>query len=271
MSRTVPGRIAQDLCESGLADRARCRDRRGDGHCHRICSFATSQEYDATRCRHTSPIALALSGHAQRRRAWLTVPAATLDEFPTAVAKSCDSNTTREDSMRNGGSDCCGTCSFNRSLKGQCPKCELKQRHFEPLRDPRSGHRGPVLYLMRRSPEPRTKPTPHPNRNRYTFSAPATPSAETGREVWQPSPDPEEIRHHFLDIVRLPQEHADGSYHFHTRPANVEALMRLLECRDARLVPALGDIDQRAKAEHVRSDIEESIRLARERLESDPR
>ena len=44
------------------------------------------------------------------------VPAAPLDELPTDVAKSCNPDTTREEPMPNGGSDCCGTCWFNRSL-----------------------------------------------------------------------------------------------------------------------------------------------------------
>ena len=49
----------------------------------------------------------------------LGVPAAPLDELPADVAKSCNPDTTREEPMPNGGSDCCGTCWFNRSLEGQ--------------------------------------------------------------------------------------------------------------------------------------------------------
>ena len=47
------------------------------------------------------------------------VPAVPLGEVPTDVAKSCNSDTTWEVPMPNGGSDCCGTCWFNRSLEGQ--------------------------------------------------------------------------------------------------------------------------------------------------------
>ena len=62
------------------------------------------------------------------------------------------------------------------------------------------------------------------------------------------------------------EEHADEGYYFHTRPAHIEALMQLLEWRDERLVPALEEIARRPEAERVRADIEETIRLVRERL-----
>ena len=101
---------------------------------------------------------------------------------------------------------------------------------------------------------------------RYTFTAPPTHRWEGGREERQPSPDTEEVRRHLLDIVRLPEEHADEGYYFHTRPAHIEALVQLLEWRDGRLVPALEEIARRPEAERVRADIEETIRLVRERL-----
>ena len=91
------------------------------------------------------------------------------------------------------------------------------------------------------------------------------PSGEGGREEWQPSPDTEEIRRHLLDIVRFPEEHADEGYHFHTQPAHIGALMQLVEWRDERLVPALEEIARRPEAARVRADIEETIRLVRER------
>ena len=79
------------------------------------------------------------------------------------------------------------------------------------------------------------------------------------------TPDPAALRN-LLDIVRLPEGHADEGYHFHTRPAHVEALMQLLEWRDERLVPALEEIARHPEAERARADIEETIRLVRERL-----
>ena len=92
------------------------------------------------------------------------------------------------------------------------------------------------------------------------------PLGEGGREEWQPSPDTEEIRRHLLDIVRLPEEHADEGYYFYTHPAHVAALKQLLEWRDERLVPALEEIARRPEVERVRADIEETTRLVRKRL-----
>ena len=92
------------------------------------------------------------------------------------------------------------------------------------------------------------------------------PLEEGGREEWQPSPDTEEIRRHLLDIVRQPEAYADEGYHFYTHPAHIQALMQLLEWRDERLVPALEEIARRPEAERVREDIEETMRLVRERL-----
>ena len=118
---------------------------------------------------------------------------------------------------------------------------------------------------MCKSPLPPTRPRPHPNRAAYVYRA-TGPSGEGGREEWQPSPDTEEIRQHLLDIVRLPEEHADEGYYFYTRPAHIEALTQLLEWRDERLVPALEEIARHPEAERARADIEETIRLVRERL-----
>ena len=115
--------------------------------------------------------------------------------------------------------------SFSRRTAGQW---KLQPGNSEPLRDPRSGHPGPVLYLLCKSPLPPTRPRPRPNRAGIRLPR-HWPMGKGGREEWQPSPDTEEIRQHLLDIVRLPEEHADEGYHFYTRPAHIETLTQLLE------------------------------------------
>ena len=167
--------------------------------------------------------------------------------------------------MPNGGSDCCGTCWFNRSLEGQrgsgnfnreIPShCEIRDLDIpDPFYTHCANH---PCHRPGRDPIPIGPVCVH----RATG-----PSGEGGREEWQPSPDTEEIRQHLLDIVRLPEEHVDEGYHFYTRPAHIEALTQLLEWRDERLVPALEEIARHPEAERVRADIEETIRLVRERL-----
>ena len=163
--------------------------------------------------------------------------------------------------MPNGGSDCCGTCWFNSSLEGQrgSDNFNHKIRSRCEIRD---------LYI----PDPGyTYCANHPYHRPSRDSIPIGPvfvHGDDGREEWQPSPDTEEIRRHLLEIVRLPDEHADEGYHFYTHPAHIAAIMQLLEWRDERLIPALEEIARHSETEHVRDDIEETIVLVRERLGS---
>ena len=167
--------------------------------------------------------------------------------------------------MPNDGSDCCGTCWFNRSLEGQRGSGNFNREipsHCE-IRD--LDIPDPFYTYCANHPCHRPGRDPIPIGPVCVHRA-TGPSGEGGREEWQPSPDTEEIRQHLLDIVRLPEEHADEGYHFHTRPPHIAALMQLLEWRDERLVPALEEIARHPEAEGVRADIEETIRLVRERL-----
>ena len=101
---------------------------------------------------------------------------------------------------------------------------------------------------------------------RYTFTAPLAHWGRAGAKSGSPRRTRKRSGKHLLDIVRLPEEHADEGYHFHTRPAHIEALMQLLGWHDERLVPALEEIARRPEAEPARADIEETMRLVRERL-----
>lgn len=161
--------------------------------------------------------------------------------------------------MPNGGSDCCGTCWFNRSLGGQRgsdnfnhevpSRCEIRDLDIpDPFYTYCANH-----------------PYHRPSRDSIPIG-PVYVHRDGEREEWQPSPDTEEIRQHLLKIVRLPEEHADEGYHFYTHPAHIAAIEQLLEWRDKRLIPALEEIARRPEVEQVRADIEETIMLVRERL-----
>ena len=165
--------------------------------------------------------------------------------------------------MPNGGSDCCGTCWFNRSLEGQRGSADFKREipsHCE-IRD--LDIPDPFYTYCANHPYHRPGRDPIPTGPVYVHRA-TGPSGEGGREEWQPSPDTEEIRQHLLDIVRLPEEHADEGYYFHTRPAHIEARMQLLEWRDERLAPALEEIATHPEVERARVDIEETITRLRQ-------
>ncbi len=164
--------------------------------------------------------------------------------------------------MPNGGSDCCGTCWFNRSLGGQ-----RGSRNFN--RDIPSHCEIRALDI----PNPfhtycANHPYHRPDRDAVPIGPVHVMRGGDGRQPWRPSPDTEAIRQHLLDIVRLPEEHVDERYHFHTHPAHVAALLQLLDWRDERLVAALEEIARRPEMTLVRADIEETIGLVRERLAS---
>ena len=74
------------------------------------------------------------------------------------------------------------------------------------------------------------------------------------RELWQPSPDTEEIRQHLLDLVRSPEEHTDG-YPFYSPHPHLLAIEQLVDFGDQRVVEALEDLAQRDEAKEARPDI----------------
>lgn len=94
--------------------------------------------------------------------------------------------------MPNGGSDCCGTCWFNAKNKGVAGSVHAS--------DPE-----PAFCTIRSLPiaDPfYTYCGNHPHRRREPDPIPIGP-VFTGeeRELWQPSPDTEEIRQHLLALL----------------------------------------------------------------------
>ena len=122
--------------------------------------------------------------------------------------------------MPNGGSDCCGTCWFNRRNRGERewlqhadrsipPWCEIRDiaienpfytycanhPHRRPDRDP-----VPIGPVMRHGgwKEERRVQAGQPD---------VLVSEENPRCVWKPSPDSEEIRRHLLNLLDSLFEH----------------------------------------------------------------
>ncbi len=161
--------------------------------------------------------------------------------------------------MPNGGSDCCGTCWFNRSNSGERGSASFNREipSFCEIR-----HLAiPVPFY--------TYCANHPHHRRNRDPIPIGPvyvgDSFGVRELWKPSPDTEEIRQHLLDIVRAPEEHTDG-YPFFSSPPHIKAIEQLVEFGDQRLVGALEDLAQRGEVEAARSDILELIKTVREKL-----
>ncbi len=147
--------------------------------------------------------------------------------------------------MPNGGSDCCGTCWFNRANGGEpgsanhdheIPSyCEIRQLeipnpfytycanhpHHRPQRDPIPI--GPVTVHEADSVE--REPGRHEMRE--------------WREQWRHSPDTETVRRHLLSLLEDPGTGIDETYLFFTRPVVWVVLDQLVEFREQRAIPIL--------------------------------
>ena len=176
--------------------------------------------------------------------------------------------------MPNGGSDCCGTCWFNRSLRGKRGSVNFN-RDIPSHREIRDLDIPDPFYTYCAN-----HPYHRPSKDRIPIGPVYVHVSHEfeERKEWRPSPDTEEIRQHLLDIVRLPEERHDAGYHFYTHPAYIAAGRQLREWRDERLnsalqergerqISALEEIAQRTEVEGVVADIQETIRLFREQLE----
>ena len=108
--------------------------------------------------------------------------------------------------MPNGGSDCCGTCWFNAKNKGEAG--------YEHASEPE-----PDYCTIRKLPIEDAFYTycgNHPHRRPDRDPVPIGPvfidPKEDGRQVWEPSPDTEEVRLHLLDLLRRIEQEAAEEY-----------------------------------------------------------
>ena len=133
--------------------------------------------------------------------------------------------------MPNGGSDCCGTCWFNRTNGGEAafdhrdnsiaPYCEIRDVAIE----------NPFYTYCANHPHrrPDRDPIPIGPITRY-----AGDGMSNDREVWLPSPDSEEIRQHLLEMLEGLAEHASED-RYPIGPSLAEVVIRQLgEFREER-------------------------------------
>jgi hypothetical protein len=140
--------------------------------------------------------------------------------------------------MPNGGSDCCGTCWFNQRNKDEAG--------YDHSDDPEPNFctiRGLAIenafwtYCG-------NHPHHRPDRDRIPIGPVFVVGDGPGmypREVWQPSPDSEEIRLHLLELLA---ELAEPPTEPYSREAHVAWLViwQLGEFREARAIPGLTGI-----------------------------
>ncbi len=153
--------------------------------------------------------------------------------------------------MPNGGSDCCGTCWFNRANRGRAGSvnhdhsvpshCEIRDL---PIEDPfytycanhpyRRPDRDPVPIGPILRPGPVTAETPE-----IEPIVLDTGTEWSARVVWRRSPDTEEIREHLLALlIDLGRESAKDTY-IATPDLAAAVIWQLGEFREDRAVPAL--------------------------------
>ena len=163
--------------------------------------------------------------------------------------------------MPNGGSDCCGTCWFNRSNGGEPGSADFDPAvpSYCEIRD--LAIPDPFYTYCANHPHHRANRDPIPIGPVYVHDH----GEGSGRVFWQPSPDTEEVRQHLLDIVRTPEEHRDG-YPFHAPPPHIMAIEQLVDFGDERVVEALEELVQRDEVKEARPAILELIETVRERL-----
>ena len=145
--------------------------------------------------------------------------------------------------MPNGGSDCCGTCWFNRANGGKkgsnnhdhrLPShCEIRDL---PIKDP--------FY---------TYCSNHPYRTNQRVSVPFGPvyvhvSFESGREVWMDAPDTEDVRRQLLGFLEAPGNLSD-SYPFYGEDLMLVVVRELERLREPRAIPILEHIAHELRRE----------------------
>lgn len=161
--------------------------------------------------------------------------------------------------MPNGGTDCCGTCWFNRSNGGKRGSANFNDAIPSHCEIRRLDIPSPFYTYCANHPNHRPERDPIPIGPVYIGDSSGV------RELWKPSPDTEEIRQHLLHIVRAPKEHTDD-YPFFSIPPHLKAIEQLVEFGDHRLIEALEDLAQQDEVRDARQDILELIETVRHRL-----
>ena len=145
--------------------------------------------------------------------------------------------------MPNGGSDCCGTCWFNRANGGErgsvnhdraIPSyCEIRE-----LEIPDPGYTDCANHPYHRPQRDNIPIGPvNVHRSERVEIEPGHFEEIEGRFPWVPSPDSEEIRRHLLSLIEEPEKQVDEHYHFYTGPAVWVALDQLIKLGEPRAIP----------------------------------
>ena len=150
--------------------------------------------------------------------------------------------------MPNGGSDCCGSCWFNRANGGRkgsdnhdhsIPSyCEIRDL---PIEDPFYTYCGNHPYrLQRRVPVPLGPVYVHADES---FERDGESFYASGREIWVDAPDTEEIRSQLLQLLEDPGRLSDH-YPFYGDGLLGVVVDELERLHEPRAIPILERIAQ---------------------------
>ena len=108
--------------------------------------------------------------------------------------------------MPNGGSACCGICSFNARNKGEAGFGHAND--LEPRFCTIRGLAIEIPFWTKCANHPLLRPDRDPIPIGPVFVA---SNGIPSHRQWQPSPDTEEVRGHLLDLVRAVETHSPNS------------------------------------------------------------
>lgn len=159
--------------------------------------------------------------------------------------------------MPNGGSDCCGTCWFNRANGGRMGSsrhddstpshCEIRDLAIDdPFYTYCSNH---PYRMQRRVPVPLGPVYVHVDES---FERAGKSNYTHGREIWVHAPDTDEVRN---QLLRLPEEPGGTSDHYPSYGDDLLGVVvdELERLRESRAIPILERV-----AEEVREHDEAS-------------
>ncbi len=166
--------------------------------------------------------------------------------------------------MPNGGSDCCGTCWFNRANSGKTGSdnhddsmpshCEIRDL---PIEDPFYTYCANHPYrLHRRVPVPLGPVYVHVDES---FERDGVTSYASWREAWVDAPDTEEIRSQLLQLLEEPGTLSDN-YPFHGENLVQVVVDELERLREPRAIPILEHTAQQFRSDgEVRDRVQDAI------------
>ena len=155
--------------------------------------------------------------------------------------------------MPNGGSDCCGTCWFNRANGGRrgssrhdrsiASHCEIRDLAIEnPFYTYCANH---PYRLQKRVEVPLGPVHVHVDES---YERDGVTYYDSGRVVWKDAPDTEEVRNQLLQILEDPGDLSDGYPFYGTNLVRV-VVDELERLREPRAIPILEHIAQTLRRE----------------------